>query len=595
MQALPVFFASIKKVWQIDKKYVIFTCFVFGVGVLPNSLGIYATAIFNQRLIAGLEEHSSYLSAYYPLVITFFATLVYGIVSSIWRWTQIKTTDKITSYFLKQSVAKASQLDYSSYDDPEIYDYIQKGWAQDGTLYIRSLSTIVNSFSYIFGLFTYMALLAYIDWKLMAFITAFRFLINPLTDKEYRWIYRLDNELAELRRKENYYRNFFGTVETTSEGKLFYLYDYAQNNFVQAHRKVYTATFIHKIKRNLILLLSNVVYFLPLTFGYVYLSIQVYKGEIGVADMTLFISLYVGFVDQVYNTITTVSGLKFVAEHSRHVRNFMSLPTSIYTDEDYARNDISSNKGYSLEFCSVSFHYPYSEKYVLNNISFNINENEMVSIIGANGAGKTTLIHLMMRLYDPTEGVILLNGKDIREYSVSDLYAIYGVLFQDYCDYATSVKESITFTTNKISEEKFAYSVKASTVNKFAGTLVYGYDTSLSRLFDVHGTELSVGQKQRIALARTYYKNAPILVFDEPSASIDPESEAAIFEAINELKGTQNIMLISHRLSTCIFSDRILLFKDGRLIGNGSHNELIKDNDEYKRMFQLQANKYEVS
>ena len=154
------------------------------------------------------------------------------------------------------------------------------------------------------------------------------------------------------------------------------------------------------------------------------------------------------------------------------------------------------------------------QKNVLEDVSFKVEANECVSIIGANGAGKTTLLHLMMRLYDPTEGIILLDGRDIREYSVESLYAIYGVLFQDYCSYAVSAKESITLSTDEIDDEKISYSLKASTVYKFIDTLECGLNTPLSRSFETDGTELSGGQKQRIALARAYYKDAPVLILD---------------------------------------------------------------------------------
>ena len=175
------------------------------------------------------------------------------------------------------------------------------------------------------------------------------------------------------------------------------------------------------------------------------------------------------------------------------------------------------------------------------------------------------------------------------------MYEIYGVLFQDYCNYAVSARESIALTTDTIDGEKLDNSLKFSTAYKFTNELENGMDTPLSRRFDPNGIELSVGQKQRIALARAYYKEAPVIILDEPSASIDPESEAEILGGVNEMRGKKNIWLISHRLSTCVISDRILLFKNGALIGNGSHNDLIRNNEEYQRIFKLQADRYEVA
>lgn len=594
-ESVSLFTLSVKKVWQLDKKYVIFSCFVLTIGALPELLGAFITAIFNQRILLGAKEYTSYIYVYYPLLIAFIISVLDGIFFSIWRWIETKSKDKITSFLLHESVRKASMIDYKSYDDPEFYDRIQKGWAQDGQMFINSATTVFTSVSNIIGIVAYVSVLAYIDWKLMFAITMLRICFNPFINRTHKLTYKLNNQLAEVRRKEQYYRGFFGNKGMASEGKIYLSCNYAQNKYLEAHNEIYRATFIHKIKINGINLVSNLVYNVPLIAGYIYLSVAVYNGSVSLADMTLFVSMYMGFVNQVYNTIGDISGYRNYAEHSRYARDFLMLPTSIYTDDDINKRKVSAEDlGHSIEFRNVSFRYPNTERNVLDNVSFYVSKNETVSIIGANGAGKTTMILLLMRLYDPTDGVILLDGTDIREYSVENLYQLYGVLFQDYCNYAISAKESITFSTDTVSKYMFEHSVKASTAYKFIETLDKGYDTPLSRAFDPNGIELSVGQKQRVALARAYFKDAPIIVLDEPSASIDPESEAEILKAVNEMRGTRNIWLISHRLSTCVISDRVLLFKDGQLIGNGSHSELINSNSEYKRMFQLQADRYEV-
>jgi len=596
VEALSLFISSIRRVWFYDKKYVFLTMFVMLLGTIPDLVGAFSVAIFNQRIIIGLEKYASYWTAYCPLLIAFIVSILDGIFFSVWRWAETKSMDMITSFLLRESVRKATKLDFSFYDDPEYYDKIQKGWSQDGREFINSTTTVFTSISYIIGMGAYISVLAYVDWKLMLVITMLRVLVNPLINKHHVWIYHLNNKLAEIRRIEQYHRGFFGDKAMASEGKIFDLYDYAEQNYLKSHKQIYRATFIHKIKINALNLFSSVIYNLPLAVGYIYLSICVYNGTVSLAHMTLVTSMYVGFIDQVYNTISKISGFRYYAEQSRYAREFMALPTSIFTDDDHTKERVSSTlTGHTIEFRNVTFRYPGTEKNILENISFRVGQNETVSIIGANGAGKTTLIHLLMRIYDPTEGIILLDGKDIREYSAESLYEIYGVLFQDYCNYAVSAGESIALSTGRIDAEKLNHSLKASTAYKFTDDLENGMDTPLSRRFDPNGIELSGGQKQRIALARAYYKEAPVIVLDEPSASIDPESEAEILDAVNEMRGKRNIWLISHRLSTCVISDRILLFKNGSLIGNGSHNDLICSNEEYQRMFKLQADRYEVT
>lgn len=595
-EALPLFFSSVKRVWQYDKKYVILTCFVLVFGTIPDLLAAFVGAVFNQRLILGAEKYASYLYAYYPLLIAFVVSIIDGIFFKIWRWAETKSMDMITSFLLRESVRKTSKIDYASYDDPVFYDKIQQGWSQDGREFINSTTSVFANISRIIGMGAYISVLAYVDWKLMLVITLLRIVVNPLINKHYTWQYQLNRKLAEMRRKEQYHRGFFSNKEMASEGKIFGLYNYAEENYLRAHKEIYKATFINKIQINALDFLGNVINDLPLAVGYIYLSVCVYNGTVSLANMTLIIALYEGFVNQVYNTIGGVSDFRYYAEQSRYARDFMTIPTSIFTDDDHTKERVSSTlSGHTIEFRNVTFRYPGTDKNILENISFCVGENETVSIIGANGAGKTTLIHLLMRIYDPTEGTILLDGKDIREYSAESLYEIYGVLFQDYCNYAVSAGESIALSTDAIDQEKMENALKSSTAYKFIDELENGMSTSLSRSFDPNGTELSVGQKQRIALARAYYKDAPVIILDEPSASIDPESEAEILEAVNEMRGKRNIWLISHRLSTCVISDRILLFKNGALIGNGSHNDLINNNEEYQRMFKLQADRYEVA
>lgn len=209
--------------------------------------------------------------------------------------------------------------------------------------------------------------------------------------------------------------------------------------------------------------------------------------------------------------------------------------------------------GHTITFDRVSFRYPGTERYVLDNVSFSVGANETVSIIGANGAGKTTLIQLLMRLYEPTSGNILLDGRDINTYSVKALNELFGVLFQDYCSYPMSAVESVTLSTEKPQPERLSAALCYSTAGEIIENLTEKLDTPLSRRFYENGAELSVGQKQRVALARAYYRDAPIMILDEPSASIDPKSEAEMLDAVEKMHGKKNIFIISHRLSTCVF------------------------------------------
>ncbi len=595
-EAVPLFFSSLKRICQINRKYVLFSFLYSVCGIVPVLLNAFATSIFNQRIIKGLGEYAHYWQAYYPLLVTFAIMVLYGIWGSVSVYFDEKYRNKITSYLLRDASSKAEAIDLASFDDPEFFNLIQKGWSEDGAMLVDNANVTLEMIMDVTGFIGYISLLSYIDWKVTLVFIALRVCLYPINNRIYRLSYRLNNRLAEERRREQCFRNFFSTKGNVAEGRVFDLFDYAQSNYLVSHRKIYKATFLHKIKRNAVDLLAYALRSLPLAVGYIYFSICVYKGTVSLANMAMYVALYDGFINQVYNALNGLSSIRVYAERSRYAREFQTIKPGIHTEEDSLKDKVSDlPEGHTVEFRNVSFHYPGTEKNVLEKVNFMVRGNETVSIIGANGAGKTTLICLLMRLYDPTEGVILLDGKDLREYSVESLYGMFGVLFQDYCTYAVSARESITLSTEAVREDRLDYALKASTADQFIGTLKNGIDTPLSRDFTPDGAELSVGQKQRVALARAYYKKAQVLILDEPSASIDPQAEAEIYEAVRRQRGKKGIWLITHRLSSCVQSDQILLFQDGKLIGSGTHGELFNSNAEYQRMFLLQADQYGVT
>lgn len=230
----------------------------------------------------------------------------------------------------------------------------------------------------------------------------------------------------------------------------------------------------------------------------------------------------------------------------------------------------------------------------MKNISVTIKPGETVSIVGLNGAGKTTFIKLLTRLYDPTDGVILLDGRDIREYDVSELYDMYGIIFQDFGKYAVSVRENIAFGDLKkqVSDEDIRKAAENSGAAAYIDTLEKGYDTPLMKYFEESGTELSIGQWQKLAIARAFYADSDVLILDEPTASLDPMAEQDIFNRFNELRRDKTSIFISHRLSSATTADTILVMENGEIVERGSHKELMRLGRKYHELFSTQAARY---
>ena len=251
---------------------------------------------------------------------------------------------------------------------------------------------------------------------------------------------------------------------------------------------------------------------------------------------------------------------------------------------------------FTIEFRDVSFQYPGSNKYVLENLNFSINSNEKVALVGKNGAGKSTIIKLILRYYDPTTGKILINGTDIKEYDIEILRKQFTVMFQDYANYAFTIKENITIADmdNKDNDEKVMDSCIKSGAENLISKFDKGIDTYLTGMFEEDGKELSGGEWQKIGLARTFFREGKIVVLDEPSAALDPEAEHYIFKKFSELSEGKGAILISHRLANIIMVDKIIVLDKTRIVEVGTHKELIERKGHYAYLFGLQAEKYKV-
>ena len=249
---------------------------------------------------------------------------------------------------------------------------------------------------------------------------------------------------------------------------------------------------------------------------------------------------------------------------------------------------------HTIEFKNVYFSYPGTTKNVLKNVSFKLEGGETAVLVGLNGAGKTTLIKLLTRLYDPTDGVILLDGKDIREYDTKELYSIFGIIFQDFGKYALTVNENISFgdASTELDQERVLESAKRSGADDFIKELPKQYDTSLMKFFEEDGTELSIGQWQKLSVARAFYSNSDILILDEPTASLDALAEQQIFNQFDTLSKNKTTIFVSHRLSSATRADKIIVLEHGEIVETGTHAELMELNGKYHHLFTTQAERY---
>jgi ATP-binding cassette, subfamily B, bacterial len=291
-----------------------------------------------------------------------------------------------------------------------------------------------------------------------------------------------------------------------------------------------------------------------------------------------------------------LSNLVSLYEHSLFLDDFyhfLDLQPSVVEATDPQPLSTTWKSGIRLE--NVSFNYAHSQRSVLKNISLTIQPGEVVAIVGANGAGKTTLIKLLCRLYEPTAGTISLNGVDVRDYATATLRRQISVLFQDYIRYQFTVRDNIWLGDIDVppTTERIWQAAKDAGADRTIDRLPQGLDTRLGNWFE-QGEELSIGQWQKIALARTFLRDAQLVILDEPTSALDPQAEAEVFDRFRQLVRGKTAIIISHRLSTIEMVDRILVLSDGELVECGSHDELMQQQGLYSHLFTTQAQHYQL-
>lgn len=329
-------------------------------------------------------------------------------------------------------------------------------------------------------------------------------------------------------------------------------------------------------------------------FMYAYFSYQVFSGAIGIAEYTillgattLFVSLLIGFFDKLAIIDKT---LKYT-DLFRQYRAFVAKNSNISESNALSMPDIS-RKNLTVTFENVSFAYSGTSREILKNISFTVRNGEKIGIVGLNGSGKTTLIKLLCRLYEPTSGRILLNGIDIRTVPLSEYSKLIGIVLQDFCLFAYSVKENIVFD-GKCDEKRLSDCIRKSGLSEKINLLPNGADTSVYKTLDDNGIEFSGGEGQKLALARAIYKYAGILVLDEPTSALDPLAEYELFSKLADISEGKTTFFISHRLSSTKFCDRIFVISDSTVAECGTHDELMERCGIYADLFRAQAKYYE--
>src|SRR5271170_7246334 len=559
------------------------------VAVLPFGIAKVAAWIIGD--IAGVLRGQSLPSTFWMLVATEVVLNVFaGLLTRAIDYSDSLLSNRYTQHASVRVMEQAARLDLTTYEDPVFYDRLERARVQatDRLAMIQQMGRLIQQ---VITTLVFSAALAWASpWLVL--LLAIGVLPSFLGETHYAFLgYAKNFRQTPAKRQMDYLRQVAGSREGAKEVKLFGLNKFFTERFQALAHQIYVEDVTLSRSKLIIGGLLGIIGTLGYYGAYVYVIWRTLHGAYDIGQFTFLTAAIQQASSNLQQVFSTASGIADQALFLTDLLAFFEMQPTVQSKPNGLRAPEVIRQGF--EFRNVSFAYPGTDRTVLHNFNFTLSPGERIALIGENGQGKTTVVKLITRLYDPTEGQILLDGIDLREYSLEDLHRQIGVIFQDFMRFEMTARENIAagridHPHQQADIEDAAHKSLADTVvDKLAG----GYDQILGRRFE-GGVELSGGEWQKMALARAYLRDAQLLILDEPTAALDARSELEVFERFAELTEGKMALLISHRFSTVRMADRIVVLSGGRLIEEGNHQQLMASGGLYAEMFEMQAASY---
>lgn len=487
-------------------------------------------------------------------------------------------------------IQHAATLDLNQFEDSKFYDKLERARRQTTSRTVLMSQVLTQAQDIITIGFFAVGLIAF---KPLLILILFIAIIPSFLGETHfsEASYSLTRSWTPQRRELDYLRYIGASDETAKEVKVFGLQDFISERFKRVADEYYHANRKLALSRALWGSALSVVGTAAYYGAYVYITMDTVSGAISVGQLTFLAGSFLQMRNMLQGIMNRFSSIAESALYLQDLFDFFELRPSITETKAMLPLPQPIQKGFTFE--NVGFKYRGSENWSLRHLSFHLHAGEKLALVGENGAGKTTLVKLLSRLYEPTEGRILLDGIDLRDYSLADLRKNVSIIFQDYMKFQMQAKENIAVGNieNLNDDQQISQSAAKSLANSVIEKLPGKYEQMLGRRF-MGGVELSGGEWQKIALARAYMGNAQVMILDEPTSALDARAENEVFIRFAELMKGRTAVLISHRFSTVRMADRILFLENGQKRELGSHDELIAQGGKYAALFELQAKGY---
>ena len=561
-------------------------------GVLPVVGALISKELINSLVTIAVKQEGEFSSIAGLLVLQFVFIFAQSVLALLYGTVTRISGEVVTNHIKLKILEKTKETDISSFDMPEFYEKLENASREASFRPVSILQSVFGVVSTVISLVSFIVILVSVSP-----IAPLAIIVFSIPTAIVSFVYRKKNfeymrRRSKDRRQMQYYGDLLTNKDMVKEIRMFGLSD----TFINCYKETFGRYFLGI--RRLIYAESGWNVGVSLASSgvncalFLYIARKVYDGAIAVGDYTL----YTGALNSVASCITSlITTFATVYEGTLFIDNmiaFMNEKSRIKPLGEALH--VKRGVAHRIEFRDVWFTYPGSDHPVIKGVNLTIKEGETAVLVGLNGAGKTTLIKLLTRLYDPTSGVILLDGEDIRRYDVSELYGTFGIIFQDFGRYAFTAGENIMFgnVSRGYDEAAIAEAARNADADGFIEKMKNGYSTSLMKYFDPDGTELSTGQWQKLSVARAFYADADFLILDEPTASLDAIAEQEIFDQFERLREGKTTLFVSHRLSSATTATKIFVIESGELIEEGNHAELMARGGKYAELFTTQAKRY---